>query len=106
MKSKLLVLSLMVAAGMAQAAATSASISRHLNPKSEFLDGAIRVPGIVKCRVSLNERGEAIGIQVLNGRADLIKAALRTVSTWTFSPATVDGRPVRSNLDVTVQFQF
>jgi TonB family protein len=106
MKSKLLVFSLMAMAVFGQSAIRPAAVTRTVAPKAESLSMAVRVPGAVKCRVTLNAKGEVQGIQVLSGRADLVQAALRTVGTWTFAPATVRGQAVPSDLDVLVQFAF
>jgi periplasmic protein TonB len=107
MKIKFLTLTLMAVAAFAQVVETKpAFISRSSNPRPTYLDGVIRNSGIVKCRVTVDEAGRMAGIRVVAGRADLVRAALRTVADWRFEPAVRNGLPVQSEMEVEVRFQF
>ncbi len=64
-----------------------------------------RVTGSVKLRVVIDEQGKVRVLDVLNSIPLLDEEAIRTVeSSWRFSPATKNGRPVPCLSDLVVRF--
>ncbi len=68
---------------------------------------AARIQGTVLLQVVVTAEGEVVDPTVLKGLPlGLSESALETVKTWTFKPATKDGRPVAVFLILTVNFNL
>ena len=67
-----------------------------------------RHEGIVLLAVVVNEAGCAMEVKVLrsSGDAELDRAAVVTVTRWTFQPATAGGRTVTARVEVPVSFRL
>lgn len=67
---------------------------------------ADKIEGIVIVQTVIDERGSVTSPSVVgsSGNADLDQAALDAVSTWTFKPATLKGKPVAVNYTLTIRF--
>jgi len=63
-----------------------------------------RVQGRVVLRAVIDESGAIENITVVEGNPLLVPAASDAVEKWRYSPATLDGRPVRVWVLVTVHF--
>jgi len=61
--------------------------------------------GTVILQVSLNETGAIEQVKVLKHVASLTAEAERAVRHWSFRPARLNGRPVRSSLAVAFTFR-
>lgn len=78
-------------------------------PTAMYTEQAARemVSGSVKLRVVIDEQGKVRVLDVLRSIPLLDKEAIRTVeSSWRFSPATKNGRPVACLSDVVVRFNM
>ena len=63
--------------------------------------------GVVLLRVDLDTRGRIVAVAVETGVAPTLDdAAIRAVWTWTFAPATRDGRSIAGRVRVPVRFQL
>jgi protein TonB len=74
-------------------------------PRDARRDG---VEGTTVLRVSLDTKGRVTDVAVATSSGDtrLDDAAVRSVRTWKFSPATEDEKPVAASLRVRVQFRL
>jgi protein TonB len=64
------------------------------------------VQGVVVLQATIDERGNVLDIRVLKTLPmGLTAEAVKAVSQWKFTPATLHGRPVRVYFSVTVQFE-
>ena len=72
-------------------------------PESAKADG---VEGVAILQTIIDEEGKVANavIQGSTGDAELDQAALDAVSTWTFRPATLKGKPVAVNYTLTIHF--
>ncbi len=85
--------------------------SYRINPEPEYPRAAERkgLEGIVRLLVTVGLDGQplAVEISVSSGYAILDNAAVDAVmNTWTFNPATRDGLPVESTVEVPLIFQI
>jgi protein TonB len=63
------------------------------------------VTGVVILEAIIDERGDVVNTRVLKGLPKgLDEAALETVTTWKFKPATLDGQPVKVYYTLTVNY--
>lgn len=101
------ILALVISSASIWAAATEpVRITRYTNVHPTMLGNAARTEGKVELQLDIDEKGHLKATRVVKGRADLVHAALQTVRTWRFAPATQDGRAVRSNLNLILNFDF
>jgi protein TonB len=64
------------------------------------------VQGVVVLQATIDERGNVIDIRILKQLPmGLTGEAVKAVSQWKFTPATLHGRPVKVFFSVTVQFE-
>jgi TonB family protein len=62
--------------------------------------------GTVILETLIDTEGKVIDIRVLKGQTmGLTESAVKSVKTWTFKPATLDGKPVKVYYVITVNFQ-
>src|SRR5688500_7211282 len=67
---------------------------------------AAGVAGVVVLKVSIDETGVVRDVEILKPLPfGLDKAAADAVRQWIFAPATQDGRPVPTKMNITVQFR-
>lgn len=65
-----------------------------------------KIEGIVIVQTVITEEGKVTNATVSksSGNAELDQSAVDAVSTWTFRPATLKGKPVAVNYTVTINF--
>lgn len=79
------------------------------NPFPPYIEAArsARVRGVVKLKTILDETGRVIEVEALSGLPyGLTESAARTVKTWTFEPALLDGEPVDVYYILTINFKL
>lgn len=65
-----------------------------------------RLQGVVVLQATIDERGNVVDIQILKRlRFGLDEEAVKAVSQWKFTPALLNGRPVKVFFNLTVQFE-
>lgn len=65
-----------------------------------------RLQGVVLLQATIDERGNVVDIQLLKRlHFGLDEEAVKAVSQWKFTPALLNGRPVKVFFDLTVQFE-
>ncbi|HVS74921.1 MAG TPA: TonB family protein [Candidatus Acidoferrales bacterium] len=64
------------------------------------------ISGDVVIRVQVEADGSVSSMKVISGHALLRQAAMDSLRTWKYQPATLDGKPVAMQTTVTVQFRM
>jgi Gram-negative bacterial TonB protein C-terminal len=59
----------------------------------------------VTVRVFLDKNGSVQDLKLVSGRFALVPRVMRTVRDWQFDQTLIDGKPVESEVDVTVNFR-
>ena len=78
-------------------------------PTPDYTDPAriAKINGGIILLVTVSEEGRAENLQILKGLPfGLNQAALNTVRTWKFRPATLDGKPVAVKVPIEVTFRL
>jgi periplasmic protein TonB len=76
-------------------------------PKYTELARKAHLEGVVLVEVIIDEQGKVVNERILEPLPmGLDKAALDTVATWRFSPATFQGRPVKVFYTLEVHFHL
>ena len=63
------------------------------------------IQGDVKLEITINESGHVTKTKAISGPALLQQPAINAVRDWKYEPSTLDGKPVPTQLVVTVQFR-
>ena len=63
------------------------------------------IQGDVKIEITINESGHVTKTKAISGPALLQQPAINAVRDWKYEPSTLDGKPVPTQLVVTVQFR-
>jgi TonB family protein len=106
MKKILITVLLAASAVFADANVEPARILKRTAPDTRSIASAIRTNGSVKLEVTVNEQGRIGSVRVLKARPDLLAVAIQTIHQWDFAAAKVDGHPVRSLMNVDLNFAF
>jgi len=66
------------------------------------------IQGWVKVKFIVNEKGGVESIEILDAKSKKIfeRSVIRCVSAWRFSPGTVEGVPVRTQVMTTIRFEL
>lgn len=64
------------------------------------------VQGSVTITATVDENGKVVSAKALNGPLLLRAAAVDSVSQWKYAPGTLDGKPVASQVTVSVEFRM
>jgi TonB family protein len=65
-----------------------------------------KISGTVRLHVIVGADGKVLDVIVKDGDPRLTKAAVEAVRKWVFHPPEVDGKPIQSEIDVEMPFQF
>ncbi len=60
---------------------------------------------IVKLRATVGEDGQITDVKRISGPLPLIPAAMSAVREWRYTPTLLNGRPVKTQQDVTIEFR-
>ncbi len=63
-----------------------------------------RVSGTVRIETTINEKGDVTNVKVLNGHPLLTPAARAAVVNWKFKPVTMEGKPVKTDAHIQINF--
>lgn len=83
---------------------TPAQLLRDVPDASRYLYGVPRIPGVVKMKVNIDEKGHVGKVKILAGHPEQVAAAVRMVKDYHYAPATDGGQPVASQLEVHFNF--
>lgn len=71
------------------------------------LDAAdLRIQGVVKMTVNIDQNGKVTGARLVSGHPLLAPAALQAVRKWVFQPTVVNGKPARLVAPIEVPFEL
>jgi protein TonB len=77
-----------------------------VEPRYTELARQARLQGAVVLRAVIDERGNVVDVEIRKRlRFGLDEEAVKAVSQWKFTPALLNGRPVKVYFDLTVQFE-
>ena len=81
-----------------------AQLIRH--PSPDYPPAALlqKVEGAVKVHARIEEDGSLSHVTAVSGSSVLAPAAVEAVQKWKYRPETLDGKPIASDIDITVQF--
>jgi len=65
-----------------------------------------RIEGAVKLTAVIGRDGKVMGIGVVSGPAILVPAAISAARDWRYVPALLNGEPVESQADITIEFRL
>ncbi len=79
------------------------------SPSPPYTDQArkAKIDGTVQLKVTVAANGDVDDVRIVKGLdPGLDRQAVETVRTWKFNPGTMDGTPVKSDIDVLVSFHL
>jgi TonB family protein len=82
-----------------------ASLLEGAQPAMPAFAKVANLNGLVNLEATIGEDGTVKDVTVLSGHITLVGAARNAVMKWRYRPATLNGRPVESKLEVRVDFQ-
>jgi protein TonB len=85
---------------------TGLAILRQVDPVYPDFARRARIQGPVVLLMTVDERGQPIHIQVLDGHPAFHEAALQAARQWRFEPARSEGRPVSASFRLTLKFSL
>jgi protein TonB len=60
--------------------------------------------GVVKLHAVIDAQGAVKDVRIVSGDALLVAASIRAVQRWKYKPATLNGQPVASNVEIQLSF--
>jgi protein TonB len=82
------------------------AVLRRVDPVYPDFARRARIQGPVVLMMTVDERGQPVQVQVLEGHPVFHEAALQAARQWRFEPARVDGRPVSAAFRLTLKFSL
>jgi len=82
------------------------AVLRQVNPVYPEFARRARIQGPVVLLMTVDEWGQPIQVQVLEGHPVFQEAATQAARQWRFEPARVDGRPVTASFRLTLKFSL
>lgn len=89
---------------------TEAKKPAHFVPASVSKAGDISYPassldaGVVTLSVYVEKTGQVLGVTILRDIPSVSGPAAAAVRSWTYTPATLDGKPVQSTLTINIEY--
>ena len=80
--------------------------TKRVNPVYPPTARSVRMTGVVRVDVLINEEGKVVEVQNTNGPGMLQRAALDAIRKWQFKPFTRDGQPVKAAGFVSFNFSL
>ncbi|MBI2677373.1 MAG: TonB family protein [Candidatus Koribacter versatilis] len=84
---------------------TSATLLSQVAPKYPEMAKTMHAEGVVQMEATVGNDGAVKSVRVVNGHALLREAAASAVRQWKYKPATLNGAPIESTVQVNVKFQ-
>ena len=82
------------------------AVLRQVDPVYPEFARRARIQGPVVLLMTVDEQGQPIQVQVLEGHPVFREAATQAARQWRFEPARVDGRPVAASFRLTLKFSL
>jgi protein TonB len=80
--------------------------TKRVNPVYPPTARSVRITGVVRVDVLIDEEGKVVEVKNTNGPGMLQRAALDAIKKWQFKPFTRDGQPVRAAGFVSFNFSL
>jgi len=80
------------------------AVLRQVDPVYPEFARRARIQGPVVLMMTIDEQGQPIQVQVLEGHPAFHDAARQAARQWRFEPAHVNGRPVMASFRLTLKF--
>jgi protein TonB len=77
----------------------------HVEPQYPRGSNQIEIEEIVKLRATVAENGQITDVKRISGSMPLIPAAMNAIREWRYAPTLLNGRPVKTEVDVTIMFR-
>lgn len=84
--------------------ATGLAVLHRVEPLYPDFARRARIQGPVVLMMTVDERGQPIQVQVLEGHPVFHEVAKQAARQWRFEPARMDGRPVTASFRLTLKF--
>jgi Gram-negative bacterial TonB protein C-terminal/PilZ domain len=81
------------------------SLISHVEPQYPPGRDQIEIEEIAKLRATVGENGQITEVKRISGPMPLITAAMSAIRQWRYTPTLLNGRPVRTEEDVTIEFR-
>jgi periplasmic protein TonB len=81
------------------------SLIFHVEPQYSPGFDQIEIEEIAKLRATVGENGQITEVKRISGPTPLITAAMSAIRQWRYTPTLLNGRPVRTEEDVTIEFR-
>jgi protein TonB len=79
-------------------------VLRQVEPTYPDFARRARIQGTVVLLMTVDELGQPLRVQVLEGHPVFHETAVQAARQWRFEPARVDGRPVSASFRLTLKF--
>jgi len=77
----------------------------HVEPQYPRGSIQMEIEEIVKLRATVAENGQITDVKRISGSMPLIPAAMSAIREWRYAPTLLNGRPVKTEVDVTIVFR-
>jgi protein TonB len=77
----------------------------HVEPRYPRGGDQIEIEEIVKLHATVGENGQITDVKRISGPMPLIPAAMSAIREWRYAPTLLNGRPVKTEADVTIVFR-
>jgi Gram-negative bacterial TonB protein C-terminal len=77
----------------------------HVEPHYPRGRDQIEIEEIIKLRATVGENGQIADVKQISGPMPLIPAAMSAIREWRYAPTLLNGRPVKTETDVTIVFR-
>jgi TonB family protein len=79
---------------------------KHVAPEYPTIARQAKLEGVVVVLCTIDSRGRVTRATVVQGAAELQKAALEAIGQWVYEPASMNGKAVPVDINVTVDFRL
>ncbi len=86
--------------------AAGLTVLRQVDPAYPDFARRARIQGIVVLLMTVDELGQPLRVQVLEGHPAFHEAAIQAARQWRFEPARLEGRPVSASFRLTLKFSL
>ena len=84
----------------------ASKLLHHVDPVYPEQARAAGIEGTVTIKVTIDENGNVVNMEPIDGNPALALAALEAVKQWTYQPTLFNGQPIRVSTQVVVPFKL
>lgn len=82
------------------------ALATKVQPDYPNIARQLKIQGTVELSVVVTESGEVAKVDIVSGNPVLTAPSVQAVKRWKFKPFTEDGKPIRVQAPVTVDFKL